>query len=176
MKVYIDGAAMSEYQGGNLAGIDGCSRPADDAKTCCFGRSAGQRRRGQSTSRLAILLLVAAAGCAAAAPAKDVEEGSRFGGQMCVRPLKADSGVADCGPVEIALQPGNKADVRISDIVYQLQLHANQLDVVLMHGAMQIDGFSTRYDWQGKTLLFDDPEKGLSYEIRFDQASPASKR
>lgn len=165
---------MSEYQGGDLAGIDACSRPADDVKTCGLGRSADPRRRAHSKRRFAILLLTAA-GWVAAAPAKEAE-GSRFGGQMCVRPLKADSRIADCGPVEIAMQRGNKAKVRFSDIVYQLQLHANQLDVVLMHGAMQIDGFSTRYDWQGKTLLFDDPEKGLSYEIRFDQASPASKR
>jgi hypothetical protein len=55
--------------------------------------------------------------------------------------------------------------VRIADIVYHLQLHSSQLDVVLMHGAMQIDGFVAPYEWAGQALQFDDLEKRTRYEL-----------
>lgn len=91
-----------------------------------------------------------------------------FEGRMCVRPMAGDAKAGDCGPVEIAMLSGNRAVVRISDIVYRLQLHANEVEIVLMQGTVQIDGFSATYDWQGKMLLFSDPEKGVRYEIDFD--------
>ena len=120
-------------------------------------------------------MLLAGATCQVAVHAAETGQARRFAGQMCVRPLQAAATAADCGAVEIVRQGGNRLSVRISDIVYRLQLHANQLDVVLMHGTMQIDGFSTAYDWQGRTLLFDDPEKGLGYEIHFDEAAERAR-
>lgn len=114
-----------------------------------------------------------------------------YAGRLCVQPLTAAADAAapplgsasgtatppadaagHCGPVELTLQAGNRASVRFSDIVYRLQLHSSQVDVVLMHGAMQIDGFTTDYDWQGSTLRFSDRDKGLSYRVHFD-ARPA---
>jgi hypothetical protein len=77
-------------------------------------------------------------------------------------------GAGDCGPVDILLLDSRHANVRISDIVYRLELDRGQIDVILMHGTMQIDGFTARYAWQGKTLNFSDPEKGLQYQIHFD--------
>ena len=41
---------------------------------------------------------------------------------------------------------------------------------------MQIDGFSADFDWQDKTLLFSDPEKGVRYEIDFDPKAGRSLR
>jgi hypothetical protein len=56
--------------------------------------------------------------------------------------------------------------VRIADIVYRLQLHSSQVDVVLMHGTMQIDGFFAHYEWAGDALRFLDLEKRTRYELR----------
>ena len=97
-------------------------------------------------------------------------------GLMCVRPIADGDRAGDCGPVQIAMLSGNRAVVRISDIVYRLQLHANQVDIVLMHGSMQIDGFTAPYDWQGKTLNFKDTEKGLRYKIDFDPKAARAKK
>lgn len=114
------------------------------------------------------------AGAAVHAVAADAEAGPGFvEGRMCVRPLAGGDQAGNCGPVEIALLSGNRAVVRISDIVYRLQLHANEVEIVLMHGTMQIDEFIAAYDWQGKTLHFRDPDKGLRYEIDFEPRPPA---
>lgn len=118
-----------------------------------------------------VTLLGAAVPGFAALPGSDLVEGL-----MCVRPIADGDRAGDCGPVQIAVLSGNRAVVRISDIVYRLQLHASQVDIVLMHGSMQIDGFTAPYDWQGQTLHFEDPEKGLRYEIDFDPKAARVKR
>lgn len=104
------------------------------------------------------------AALAATSPAGPPPPG-RYDGRLCVSPLQGEA--ANCGPAELLVQSGNRAAVRISDIVYRLRLHSSQVDVVLMHGMMQIDGFTTFYDWAGSTLQFSDREKGLRYEVHF---------
>ncbi len=156
----IVGGALTDFQtelSATTADADGC-----------------QRRAGFSLGLISSVLAL----LCGAAPAFAADSGNGLvDGRMCVRPVESDDKVGDqagdCGPVEIALQSGSRAVVRISDVVYRLQLHANQVDIVLMHGAMQVDGFSASYEWQGKTLHFSDPEKGVRYEIAFD---PAAKR
>ena len=59
-----------------------------------------------------------------------------------------------------------QALVRVSDIAYRLQVHADQLGVTLFHGTMQIDGFFAPYQWSGNNLQFSDPEKGTRYELK----------
>ena len=59
-----------------------------------------------------------------------------------------------------------RLNVRISDIVYQLTLNSSQVDVVLMHGSMQIDGFFANYEWADSALRFLDQDKRTRYELR----------
>ena len=37
-----------------------------------------------------------------------------------------------------------------------------------MHGAVQIDEFSVPYEWVGRALRFNDPDRGVRYEVDFD--------
>lgn len=99
----------------------------------------------------------------------------RYAVRMCVQPLADPAKPSNCGPAEAVVQRGNKAQVRISDIVYRLELSSSQVAVTLMHGSMQIDEFTTFYDWQGSTLQFSDREKGMRYEVHFDPTQPAAR-
>lgn len=109
--------------------------------------------------RRALALLAAAALLPAALAAPGP---GRYDGRFCV----AVAGAApDCGPVQVEVLRERRLRVRVSDIVYLLELHSSQLDVVLMHGTMQIDGFVAPYEWAGEALQFDDLEKRTRYEL-----------
>jgi hypothetical protein len=82
---------------------------------------------------------------------------------MCVA---VGSAAATCGPVTADIGSAGQALVRVSDIAYRLQVHADQLGVTLFHGTMQIDGFFAPYRWAGNNLLFNDPDKGTRYEVK----------
>ena len=113
----------------------------------------------------AALLLAAAASAQAAPAAGDYEA------QLCV--VLAEQ-PASCGPVQARL--GRTAlRLQVSDLVYRLQLHSSQLDVTLMHGTMQIDGFTAAYDWQGRTLRFADVDKNARYEVQLGARHGAAK-
>ena len=56
--------------------------------------------------------------------------------------------------------------MRVADIVYRLVLRPTQADIDTLHGKMEIDQFSAFYQWQGTTLRFQDPDKGVRYEVR----------
>jgi hypothetical protein len=73
----------------------------------------------------------------------------------------------NCGPVQADLARDGSMQLRIDDIVYHLRLHSTQVDIVLMHGAMQIDEFTVPYMWSGRTLKFSDDEHDARYEVRF---------
>jgi len=73
---------------------------------------------------------------------------------------------ASCGPVTADIGSAGQALVRVSDIAYRLQVHADQLGVTLFHGTMQIDGFFAPYRWAGNNLYFSDPDKGTRYEVK----------
>jgi hypothetical protein len=110
---------------------------------------------------LALLPLALAAlpgGAAAAEPAL-----GRYEGRWCVAVGEA---AADCGPAQVDVLRQRRLNVRIADIVYRLQLNSSQVDVVLMHGTMQIDGFFAPYEWVGNSLQFLDLEKGTRYELQ----------
>ena len=114
---------------------------------------------------LPLALAALPAGAAAADPAL-----GRYDGQWCVSVGEA---AADCGPAQVDVLRQRRLNVRIADIVYRLQLNSSQVDVVLMHGTMQIDGFFARYQWSGRTLRFQDPDKDTRFELglgarRFD--------
>jgi hypothetical protein len=86
----------------------------------------------------------------------------RYGARLCVQLGTAQP---SCGPVDAQVLPGSRVLVRISDIVYQLKLRSSQAEVVMMHGAMQIDEFVASYEWEGSTLAFVDAEKSTRYEL-----------
>jgi hypothetical protein len=111
--------------------------------------------------RLALLLLALAAlplGAAAAEPAL-----GRYDGRFCVT---VGDAAADCGPARVDVLRQQRLIVSISDIVYRLKLNSSQVDVVLMHGTMQIDGFFAPYEWVGQSLQFLDIDKRTRYELQ----------
>lgn len=111
----------------------------------------------------AAALWLASLGALAAPPALGLSSG-----ELCV---SVASAAANCGPVEVRWRDRSRAQVQLSDIVYRLRLHSSQVEVTLMHGSMQIDGFTAPYEWQGEVLLFDDLMKRTRYELR-----PAPRR
>ncbi len=87
----------------------------------------------------------------------------RYDAQLCVA-LSASP--PSCGPAQVTWRRSGEVTVGIADVVYRLKVGPQLLGVVLMHGAMQIDEFDTRYRWQGRTLQFDDLGKGAHYELQ----------
>jgi hypothetical protein len=83
--------------------------------------------------------------------------------QFCVT---VGGAAADCGTVSADVAGTGYTLVRISDILYRLQVMGDQLGVSLFHGTMQIDGFFAPYRWNGATLQFGDVEKGTRYELK----------
>jgi len=100
---------------------------------------------------------------AATAVQADTPAPGRYDGQFCVSVAAA---AADCGPAQVDVLRNRRLNVRISDIVYRLTLNSSQVDVVLMHGTMQIDGFVGHYEWADTALQFDDLDKRTRYELR----------
>jgi hypothetical protein len=98
---------------------------------------------------------------AAAAPPAS----GRYDGRFCVATGTAEP---DCGPADVIVRGKGQMQVRIADIVYRLQLHSSQLDLVLMHGTMQIDGFTANYEWRGRALTFSDPAKPVRYRVTLE--------
>jgi len=88
----------------------------------------------------------------------------RYDATLCVATVA--SAPPSCGPIEFDMTSASTARLRVADIVYQLALHTNKLDVVTMHGAMQIDEFTAPYAWQGEELAFIDADKGVRYTVR----------
>ena len=92
-----------------------------------------------------------------------------YDGELCVA---TNTNAPSCGPAEVSISSG-QARVQVSDIVYRLTLREGRLDMVLMHGTMQIDGFATTFTWEDRVLRFDDPDKPVKYRIRF--ADPTAR-
>ncbi len=103
------------------------------------------------------------AAAAIASPALAVPEAGRYDAQLCVATTPAGP---SCGPAEVELRANGEARVRVADIVYRLQLNSSQVEVVLMHGTMQLDEFVASYEWVGRSLQFDDKDKNARYEVR----------
>jgi hypothetical protein len=95
-----------------------------------------------------------------------------YAGQLCVAVAAASP---SCGPAEVEVLRNRQLRVRISDIVYHLKLNSSQVEVVLMHGTMQIDEFVAPYDWADEALRFDDIDKRTRYELRLSQRKPATR-
>ena len=107
---------------------------------------------------LALMAAMLPLGAPAAEPAP-----GRYEGRWCVGVGEA---APDCGPAQVDVLRQRRLNVRIADIVYQLQLNSSQVDVVLMHGTMQIDGFFAPYEWVGTSLQFLDLDKRTRYQLQ----------
>lgn len=115
------------------------------------------------------LLLAFAASQAWAAPATREPTTARpapgrYAAQLCVTTIPAPS---NCGPAQVDLRPGGALRVRVDDLVYHLKLHRKRVDLMLMHGAVEIDDFVAPYQWAGHQLQFIDADRGVLYEVRF---------
>ena len=109
------------------------------------------------TTLAAGAMLAAASALAAPSPP------GRYDAQLCVA---TQPGTAPtCGAADVEVRSG-LVSVRVSDIVYNLALRRDQLDVVTMHGKMQIDEFSSPYQSEATTHVFTDPDKDVRYEVR----------
>lgn len=112
----------------------------------------------------AVLIACAlAAGAASAAAPSGRPALGRHAAELCVASAAEPP---NCGPAVFDLRRDGSARVRIDDLVYQLQLHSSQVDVVLMHGAVQVDLFTVPYAWVGNSLQFNDDERRVRYEVR----------
>jgi hypothetical protein len=110
--------------------------------------------------RLLVFLWLAAASAASAATPGP----GRYDAQLCVA---TQAGAApSCGAVDVEVKSRGRVGVRVADIVYRLTLRSSQLDVTTSQGTMQIDQFSSPYDWAGDTLRFADTAKDVHYEVR----------
>ena len=118
--------------------------------------------RRSTVALLATLLSSAAGGLLAASLARP--EPGRHAAEFCVATLPKP---ASCGAVEAELRSDGSLRFRIDDIRYTLQLHSSQVDVIVMHNVVQIDGFTVPYEWAGSTLSFIDDSRNSRYEIRF---------
>jgi hypothetical protein len=117
---------------------------------------------------MAVLALTAMPAAAASGTTGGVLKGlppppGRYDAVMCVT---VGDAAASCGPVTADIGGAGQALVRVSDIAYRLEVHADQLGVTLFHGTMQIDGFFATYQWSGTQLLFSDAEKATRYELK----------
>ncbi len=118
---------------------------------------------------MSLLLLLATASSASAAPSS-----GRYDAQLCVatRP-GAEPG---CGAAEADVRAGGRVDVRVADVVYKLALRSSRLDVATFHGALQIDEFSSPFEWDktvaGEVLRFGDEAKSVRYEVRLGARRP----
>lgn len=119
---------------------------------------------------LPALMAVGAAAAVAAPPAAPAA--GRYEGRLCVTTATS---APECGPARVELARSGRATVRISDLRYGLTLHSSQVDVVLKHGAMQIDGFTANYEWKDSVLHFVDADKGVRYEVQFGQRRRAPR-
>jgi hypothetical protein len=96
----------------------------------------------------------------------------RYEARLCV----ATTSAPDCGPASVELRGNGLAKVRISDMLYALTLKSSQVDVVLKHGAMQIDAFTGLYEWKGEVLHFTDADKGVRYEVQLGERRGVRRR
>ena len=101
---------------------------------------------------------------ACALPARAAPSAGRYEALLCVATLPGAE--PTCGPAEAEVRSESRLDVRISDVSYRLALRSSQLDVITLHGSVQIDEFSSPYEWAGNTLRFGDEAKAVRYEIR----------
>ena len=122
----------------------------------------------------ALLLMPTLHATAAAPAAAPGQPGiGRHAAELCV--ATTPNAVPHCGLAQADVGIDGKLRVRVDDVVYHLQLRSSQLDVVLMHGAVQIDAFSAPYEWQGGALKFSDSERAARYEIRFSERATGKR-
>jgi hypothetical protein len=126
----------------------------------------------RARARLATVLALLGVGAAqaGAAPAPGTYEA-----RLCVTLAAA---APTCGPAQ-AQWSGSRLQLRVSDIEYRLKLQARRergrLEMLLMHGTMQIDAFSADYEWAGSGLQFDDADKKTRYEVQLGERLRAAK-
>ena len=123
-------------------------------------------RSGIGCAASGLALAVSWATAAAPAAAAPALAPGRYAAQLCVAlsaaPLR-------CGAAEVDWQRDGQAHVRVSDISYRLQLNRSQVEVVLLHGAMQIDEFVSPFAWVGSSLRFADAARSTGYELRLGE-------
>ena len=125
-----------------------------------------------TTARIRLTGLIALA-VAGAASARAV--GPPPGQGQATLCVSTSSRPANCGPAQSDVAADGSIRLRIDDIVYQMRLRSTQVDIVLMHGSVQIDEFTAPFVWSGTTLRFSDDERESRYEVRFARRAQAAR-
>ena len=127
-------------------------------------RPAPDSIRGRARQGLFALALLLTACVGALPPAKDeMPADGRHEGRMCVATRDQPP---NCGSVQLLWFRG-RLQVDVGDISYLLWLKDRQLDLVLQHGATQVDAFEAAYSWHGSSLHFEDAARSVRYELCF---------
>jgi len=93
--------------------------------------------------------------------------------ELCVAVGESPPG---CGPAEAFADERGGIRVRVSDIVYRLDVQDGAVDVIVMHGTMQIDEFLAAGEWAGTRLKFHDRKKDARYDVRFAEGAVRTRR
>ena len=96
----------------------------------------------------------------------------RYDAELCVSTSAAPP---SCGSAQIELHADGRMRVRLSDFEYRLQINSSQVDVVLMHGTMQVDEFFAAGEWAGTSLQFVDRHRNVRYEVRLGRRQAATR-
>ena len=127
--------------------------------------------------RHAIALLLSTMGVARAAlPAGEVltlAQPGRHEVELCVAVAE---NTPSCGPAEALVDDRGGIHVRISDILWHIDVQPGAVDVTVMHGTMQIDEFLAVGDWAGTRLKFHDRKKNARYDVRFPDGAVRTRR
>ena len=124
-----------------------------------FMRPASRVRTPFAAGLLLGLAALQASAATAARPAP-----GRYTAELCVMTIPA---LPNCGPAQVDLRRGGAVHLRVDDLEYHLKLHRGRIDLMLMHGAVEIDDFVAPYQWAGRQLQFIDADRGVLYEVRF---------
>ena len=122
----------------------------------------------RTVRHIALAVLTATLSSAWAAPAA-----GRYHAELCVATSAAPP---SCGPTQTELRADGRMRVRLSDFEYRLQINSSQVDVVLMHGTMQVDEFFAAGEWVGNSLQFVDQRKDVRYEVRLGRRQAATRQ
>ena len=122
--------------------------------------------RAVARRSLGVALLAWAVSGLAAAPLARPEAG-RHEAQLCVATLPKPP---RCGPAQVDLRSDGSLRLRIDDIVYTMRLRSSQVEVIVMHNVVQIDEFTVPYEWVGRSLRFNDDDRGVRYEVLFAES------
>lgn len=116
-----------------------------------------------------IAFVLVLGGCAAL---QRVPGDGLYAGELCTA---APARGLDCGAADVSLS-GGRAKVRVSDLIYDLNMEDGRVEVMLVHGRTLVDVWSAPYSWDHHFLRFIDQERRTFYRVRFAELPARADR